>query len=89
MRVQGIQSFQVNPYHQNQLTPKSGSGQIGKFRDELLISQEAKMMQGVDGLEKERAKRVAQITEQVQTGQYKPNPEEIASSMLQFYRGYS
>lgn len=87
MRIQGIKSFQVNPYHQNQLTPKSGEGRIGHFKDEILISQEAKMLQGVSGFEKERAERVAQITEQVQSGQYKPNLEEIAKSMLQFYRG--
>lgn len=87
MRVQGIKSFQVNPYHQNHLTPKSVKGQTGGFKDKILISQEAKMLQGVSGFEKERAERVAAITEQIQSGQYKPNPEAIAQSMLQFYRG--
>lgn len=87
MNIQGIKSFQVNPYYQNQVIAKSGKGKNGNAEDKILISQEAKMLQGVSSFEKERAERVAKITEGIRSGQYKPNPEGIAHSLMRFYRG--
>lgn len=87
MKIQGIKSFQVNPYRQNQFTPQKNMNSFGKLQDKLAISNQAKLMQEVSGFEKERSERIARIKEEVQTNAYRPNPEEIAKSMYQFYRG--
>lgn len=87
MKVQSVNSFQMNPYRQSQPISAKGEGDFGKVKDRIVISNEAKLLQDVSGFEKERADRIAQIIEQVQNGEYHLDIQTIANSMYQFYRG--
>ena len=43
-------------------------------------------MQQVSSLEKERQMKVDELKSQVENGTYKPQPTEIAKSIIQFYK---
>ena len=64
--------------------------QLGKLKhkktDVVEISREAKEMQSISSIEKERQTKVEELKAQVQNGTYKLQPNEIAKSIIDYYR---
>ena len=48
--------------------------------------REAKEMQSISSIEKERQTKVEELKAQVQNGTYTPQPNQIAKSMIDYYR---
>lgn len=56
-----------------------------KKRDVVEISSEAKELQQVSSYELERQKKVDDLKLQIENGTYKPQPKEIAKSIINYY----
>ena len=57
-----------------------------KKKDVVEISTEAKEMQQVSSFENDRQIKVDELRSQVENGTYKPQPSEIAKSIINFYK---
>ena len=53
--------------------------------DKVEISSTAKAMQQMSEVEQLRQKKVEELKVQVENGTYKPNPKDIAKSIIDFY----
>ena len=86
MKINNFKPSGVNPY-KNQLN-KLEQMEKGpnKKKDVVEISAEAKEMQQVSPFEKERQIKVDELRIQVENGTYKPQPSEIAKSIINFYK---
>ena len=64
--------------------------QLGKLKqkktDVVEISREAKEMQSISSIEKERQTKVEELKAKVQDGTYNLQPNQIAKSMIDYYR---
>jgi negative regulator of flagellin synthesis FlgM len=56
-------------------------------KDKVEISARAKEMQEASKLTADRQKKVNEIKQKIESGEYQPHPEEIAKGILRFYRG--
>ena len=86
MKINNFKPSGVNPY-KNQLN-KLEQMEKGpnKKKDVVEISTEAKEMQQVSSFEKDRKIKVDELRSQVENGTYKPQPSEIAKSIINFYK---
>ena len=57
-----------------------------KKTDVVEISSEAKEMQSISSIEKERQTKVEELKAQVENGTYNLQPNQIAKSMIDYYR---
>ena len=57
-----------------------------KKTDVVEISREAKEMQSISSIEKERQTKVEELKAQVEDGTYNLQPNQIAKSMIDYYR---
>ncbi|MEJ9151488.1 flagellar biosynthesis anti-sigma factor FlgM [Bacillus smithii] len=55
-------------------------------KDKVEISAAAKEMQEASQLTADRQKKVNELKQKIESGEYKPHPEEIAKGILRFYR---
>jgi negative regulator of flagellin synthesis FlgM len=82
MRIERSNHIQpVNPYRQQEAKQEEAKVK-GKGRDQLEISTEALELQRTQESEAERAKRIAQLKEQVQSGTYHVDAKLIAEKLL-------
>ena len=86
MKINNFKPSGVNPY-KNQLN-KLEQMEKGpnKKKDVVEISTEAKEMQQISSFEKDRQIKVDELRSQVENGTYKPQPSEIAKSIINFYK---
>ena len=86
MKINNFKPLGVNPY-KNQLN-KLEQMEKGpnKKKDVVEISTEAKEMQQISSFEKDRKIKVDELRSQVENGTYKPQPSEIAKSIINFYK---
>lgn len=85
MKIQGPTQTHVNIYkeHAKQQPPtQTGKGKA----DQLEISPEAHKLQKGISKESERDQYVQQIKQAYDHGTYQPQPEKIASKMIDFWR---
>ena len=86
MKINNFRPSGVNPYNNQQ----NKMDQLGKLKqkktDVVEISREAKEMQSISSIEKERQTKVEELKAQVQDGTYNLQPNQIAKSMIDYYR---
>ncbi|MBS4195514.1 flagellar biosynthesis anti-sigma factor FlgM [Lederbergia citri] len=84
MKINPFRHVDANPY-KKQLNKPEKIQTTGKT-DKVEISAEAKEMQKLPSIVKEREMRVAELKNQVQNGNYKLDVKEVAKSIAKFYR---
>ena len=86
MKINNFRPSGVNPYNNQQ----NKMDQLGKLKqkktDVVEISREAKEMQSISSIEKERQTKVEELKAKVQDGTYNLQPNQIAKSMIDYYR---
>ena len=86
MKINNFRPSGVNPYSNQQ----NKMDQLGKLKhkktDVVEISREAKEMQSISSIEKERQTKVEELKAQVENGTYNLQPNQIAKSMIDYYR---
>ncbi|KOS60744.1 flagellar biosynthesis anti-sigma factor FlgM [Lysinibacillus agricola] len=75
----------VNAYKNKVHNVKSGTNKAS-FADKIEISKAAQEMQGVSTYSTERAERVQQLKEDIDSGEYKVDARKVAEDMLKYYR---
>ena len=86
MKINNFKPSGVNPY-KNQLNKLEQMEKgLNKKKDVVEISTEAKEMQQVSSYENDRQIKVDELRSQVENGTYKPQPSEIAKSIINFYK---
>jgi negative regulator of flagellin synthesis FlgM len=84
MKINNFGTHRVNPYNR-QMNKMDELKKAEKPVDKVEISSTAKAMQQLSDVEQQRAKKVEELKIQVEKGTYKPNPQEIAKSIANFY----
>ncbi|WP_245719447.1 flagellar biosynthesis anti-sigma factor FlgM [Pelagirhabdus alkalitolerans] len=74
----------INPYQKQMNQQFKAKTDKGPKADQLQISDQAKEMQETQGVHPARSEHVEAIKEQVDTGNYTINPEQVAEKMLNF-----
>lgn len=83
MKINNIRPVNVNPY--NKLQDKIDKVQTPKQKDKIEISSEALQLQKGNQLEMARQERVAELKNQIESGEYEVNPKEVARKMYSFW----
>jgi negative regulator of flagellin synthesis FlgM len=86
MRINHFNSIQNNSYKKQTQDMKQEKAQSGYKKDELQISDEAKKLLSSSKFEQDRADKVSEIKNQIDSGTYKINVSETAKSILNFWR---
>ena len=84
MKINNFGTHRVNPYNR-QINKMDEMKKAEKPVDKVEISSTAKAMQQLSDVEQQRSKKVEELKIQVENGTYKPNPQEIAKSIANFY----
>lgn len=85
MKINNFGPSGVNPYKRQMDKLNQVERAAGKKADKVEISEAAKELQQVSQFEKERQVKVNELKMQIENGTYKPNPKEIAKSIVNFY----
>jgi negative regulator of flagellin synthesis FlgM len=88
MRINHFNSIQNNPYKNQVQNMKHEKVQSGYKKDELQISDEAKILLSSSKFEQDRAEKISEIKSQVDKGTYKVNVNETAKSIINFWQKY-
>jgi negative regulator of flagellin synthesis FlgM len=86
MRINHFNSIQNNPYKKQTQDVKQETVQSTYKKDEIQISDEAKKLLSSSKFEQERADKVNEIKQQVESGSYKVNASKVAKSILDYWR---
>ncbi len=70
----------INPYKTNQLKAEQAEQKAKMKTDKLEISSEAKQLSEMSSFTVERNERVQQLKAQVECGNYKVDPEQLAAN---------
>lgn len=83
MKINGPNHSNMNPYLNQKQIPKKTPTQQNKLQpDQVEISEDALKLQKKDS----RQAYVNEIKQQVETGEYKPNAQETAKKMVNFWK---
>ncbi len=83
--------MKINPYSQiqnvyrKQVEKQQPKSDVSQKRDQLQISNEAKLMQQETRISTERKERVEALKAQVNAGEYKVNAEDVARKFYDFW----
>ena len=83
MKINNIGRLNLNPYEKQM--DKVDKSEKSTKRDKVEISSEALELQKGNSLELERQKKVEELREKVQSGEYEVNPREVAKKMYEFW----
>jgi len=86
MKIYNYGVNKVNPYQNQSLKTEQIKKSTLNVTDQLEISSAAKDLQGIKSFADERAERVQQLKEQVQSGNYKVDAQKLASDILKYHR---
>lgn len=86
MKIYNYGVNKVNPYQNQSLKIEQLKKSSINVTDQLEISSAAKDLQGIKSYADERAERVQQLKEQVQSGNYQVDAKQLASDILKYYR---
>ncbi|WP_243290284.1 flagellar biosynthesis anti-sigma factor FlgM [Bacillus sp. FJAT-47783] len=83
-----IQNYRMNglDLYQKQVEKQQQTKQTAQKEDKVEISKEAKQLQKASGTEQERHEKIESIKKQIESGTYTIDPNEIAKSMIRFFR---
>ncbi|KUP04469.1 hypothetical protein Q73_12895 [Bacillus coahuilensis m2-6] len=84
MKINSTGFNKINPY-QNQLNKVKESQAATNRTDKVEISSKALHMQEASKFEATRKERLAELKQQVEAGEYKPEPKSVAESLLKFF----
>ncbi|MEW8971150.1 MAG: flagellar biosynthesis anti-sigma factor FlgM [Mesobacillus sp.] len=84
MKINNFGTNRINPYNR-QINKMDELKKTEKPVDKVEISSTAKAMQQISEVEQLRQKKVEELKVQVENGTYKPNPQDIAKSIIDFY----
>lgn len=86
MKINNINIPAINPYKTNELkVDRSAQHQLAQ-KDKLEISTEAKQLSEITSHATERKEQVQKIKAQVEAGTYQVNAEEVAKTLLEYYK---
>ncbi|NEU30262.1 flagellar biosynthesis anti-sigma factor FlgM [bacterium LRH843] len=84
MKINPYQSVHQNPYRKQM--DKVEKAEVAKAKsDKLEISAEALTMQKGTKFEIERQEKVAELKRKIEAGEYKVNPQAVASKFYDFW----
>jgi negative regulator of flagellin synthesis FlgM len=86
MKINNIGPSGINPYQRQMNKMDNAAKTPGKSADRVEISSAAKEMQQVSQFANERKAKVEELKLQVENGTYQINPNEVAKSILNFYK---
>lgn len=86
MKIQNYGVNKVNPYQNQSLKTEKLKKSTVNMTDQIEISSAAKDLQGIKSYSTDRAERIGQIKEQVESGNYKVDANKLASDLLRYYR---
>ncbi|MBS4208278.1 flagellar biosynthesis anti-sigma factor FlgM [Bacillus sp. FJAT-50079] len=84
MKINPFRPVEQNPYKRQMNTVERHQAAVKT--DKVEISPEAKEMQQIPSIVKEREAKVAEIKKQVQNGTYEVNAKDIAKGIAEFYK---
>jgi len=76
----------INPYNKQQKSLKAAESKTAVNADKIEISTAAKEMSASSTYNSERAQKVQQLKEQIQSGNYRVDAHKVAEDMLNYYR---
>lgn len=85
LKIHGSNQPKVNPYQKQLQKYAQNRTEKQAKADQLQISDQAKKMQELSGVHPAREKRVEAIKAQVESGNYKVEPEKVAEKLLSFW----
>ena len=85
MKINNYGSSRINPYIQQKNQLNQIANQNKTKIDKVEISGMAKEMLQGSSIEKERQVKIDQLKNQIENGQYKTDPKQIAESIMKFY----
>ena len=86
MKINNFGSSGVNPYNRQFNKLENAVRSKNKAADKIEISSTAKEMQHISQYAANRQAKVEELKIEVENGNYKINPKEIANSMIHFYK---
>lgn len=86
MKINNVNIPAINPYKANELKVNQSQQHQLTQKDKLEISSKAKQLSEITSHAAERKEQVQKIKAQVEAGTYKVNAEEVAKSLLDFYK---
>ncbi|RHW39940.1 flagellar biosynthesis anti-sigma factor FlgM [Lysinibacillus yapensis] len=86
MKITSYGVNSVNPYNKAQNNVKAAEKKAAVSSDKIEISSAAKEMSVSSTYTAERAQKIQQLKEQIQSGEYKVNANKVAEDLLKFYR---
>ncbi len=86
MKIPKINLPVINPYKTNQLKTDQLEQKAKVQTDKLEISSEAKQLSEVSPFTIQRNERVEQLKAEIESGTYKVDAEQLASSLVKYYK---
>ena len=86
MKITTFNMNSINPYNKQQKSLKAAEAKGTYSSDKIEISSAAKEMSASSTYNTERAQRIQQIKEQIQSGEYQVDAQKVAENMLNYYR---
>ncbi|MCM3711672.1 flagellar biosynthesis anti-sigma factor FlgM [Sporosarcina luteola] len=86
MKINKINIPAINPYKTNQLKAEQAKEQAKIKTDKLEISSAAKQLSETSPITTERNERVQQLKAQIESGNYKVEPETLAANLIKYYK---
>ncbi|MDS9470323.1 flagellar biosynthesis anti-sigma factor FlgM [Sporosarcina pasteurii] len=86
MKINRINIPAVNPYRTNELKVGKSAQHSAQQQDKIEISSKAKQLSEMNSYGAERKDHVQKIKEQIEAGTYKVNAEEVAKSLIDYYK---
>lgn len=84
MKINNINSLNVNPYKKNVSKAQEAAKSTAKS-DKVEISSAAKEMQVTSKVAAERLDKVQALKQQVEAGTYQVDAESVAKSVIQYF----
>ncbi|WP_075982962.1 flagellar biosynthesis anti-sigma factor FlgM [Bacillus massilinigeriensis] len=85
MKINNFGTSGINPYKRQMNKLDAANKASQKVTDKIEISSAAKEMQHVSQISVQRQARVEELKNQVQSGSYKVQTDEVASSIIDFF----
>lgn len=87
MKVNQYHVHPINPYkaHAAKLDRQKQNPSVSVQKDQIEISKEAKQLSAMASPKTERAQRIQQLKNEVESGTYEIDAEKIAASLIRYY----
>ncbi|MBB4823620.1 negative regulator of flagellin synthesis FlgM [Sporosarcina luteola] len=86
MKINKFNIPPVNPYRANQVKADQAKEKASTQMDKIEISSKAKQLSEVTPFEAKRNERIQQLKAQIESGEYKVEPEKLASDLIKYFQ---